>query len=87
MKYEERFVLTTFEAAAIAFMALDGKQIKRCGFSTGVVLFFLWLSEPIEVQIPRFMDPCYHITQSFWKLLTAVQNHLAHTLEKIHCAL
>ena len=28
MKYEERFVLTTVEAAAIAFMALDGKQIK-----------------------------------------------------------
>ena len=25
MKYEERFVLTTFEAAAIVFVALDGK--------------------------------------------------------------
>ena len=40
MKYEERFVLTTSEAAAIAVMALDGRQIKQCGFSTGMVLFF-----------------------------------------------
>ena len=31
MNYEERFVLARFEAAAIAFMALDGIQTKGSG--------------------------------------------------------
>lgn len=46
MKYEERFVLTIFEAAATAFMALGGIQMKRCGVWRDIVFCFSWSLDP-----------------------------------------